>query len=230
MHRMTFALSLAALVAVAAGSSAARPAKAPWRIALTSNREGDSEIYAMNADGTRRPAADAHARLRRLRTVVAGRPEMLFYSQRRERFWVMNADGTGQRNLTQNARLDGAGSWSPDGRRIVFTNNRDGNNEIYVMNADGSGQRNLSPSPSSPGVRSRGWSPDGRTIALRHRPRRQLGDLRHGRRRRQPAKPDEASAATTAGRAVSPGRRTDARSPSRARATRATRSTARSTS
>jgi Tol biopolymer transport system component len=33
--------------------------------------------------------------------------------------------------------------WSPNGRRIGFVSERDGNGEIYVMNADGSGQRNL---------------------------------------------------------------------------------------
>ena len=29
-----------------------------------------------------------------------------------------------------------ASGWSPDGRRIAFRSDRDGNNEIYVMNAD----------------------------------------------------------------------------------------------
>ena len=34
-------------------------------------------------------------------------------------------------------------SWSPDGERIVFVSNRDGNNEIYVMDADGGNLTNL---------------------------------------------------------------------------------------
>jgi hypothetical protein len=33
--------------------------------------------------------------------------------------------------------------WSPDGARIAFDTDRDGNQRIYVMNADGSGQVNL---------------------------------------------------------------------------------------
>jgi Tol biopolymer transport system component len=55
----------------------------------------------------------------------------------------MNADGSGQRNLTRNKATDGGSSWSPDVRKIAFGSLRDGNSEVYVMNADGSGQRNL---------------------------------------------------------------------------------------
>src|SRR3989442_11795477 len=53
--------------------------------------------------------------------------------------YTMNADGTGQTNLTNNPFFDCCPAWSPDGTRIAFTSNRDGNVEIYVMNADGTG-------------------------------------------------------------------------------------------
>jgi dipeptidyl aminopeptidase/acylaminoacyl peptidase len=54
--------------------------------------------------------------------------------------YVMNADGTMPRRLT---RRGAQPLWSPNGRRIGFVSERDGNAEIYVMNANGSGQRNL---------------------------------------------------------------------------------------
>ena len=56
---------------------------------------------------------------------------------------VVNADGSGQRNLTRNLR-DTDPVWSPDGRKIAFVRNF----EIYVMNADGSGQQNLTRNPA----------------------------------------------------------------------------------
>ena len=47
------------------------------------------------------------------------------------------------RNLTRNPARDNQAAWSPDGRALAFTSDRDGNAEIYVMNADGRQQRNL---------------------------------------------------------------------------------------
>jgi TolB protein len=54
--------------------------------------------------------------------------------------WVMNADGSGQHRLTTQGAQPG---WSPDGQKIAFMSERDGNPELYSMNADGSQQRNL---------------------------------------------------------------------------------------
>jgi Tol biopolymer transport system component len=165
MHRTTIVVLSAAslaLLSLAAGSLQASTAKSPWRILLTSDREGDSEIYSMNADGTgvrrltRTPGVDG-----------AGPPSpdgrKILYYRNQGGVWVMNADGSGKRTLTPNQGWNSPGGWSPDGRRIVFASNRDGNGEIYVMNADGSGQRILSPSPSSQEYAG-GWSPDGKTI------------------------------------------------------------------
>ena len=60
----------------------------------------------------------------------------------------MNADGTGQRNLTQSPAADSNPTWSPDGSKLAFLSKRDGHWAIYVMNADGTGQRRL----TSPGA------------------------------------------------------------------------------
>jgi TolB protein len=53
--------------------------------------------------------------------------------------------------------------WSPDGKKIAFTSNRDGNYEIYLMNPDGSEQRNISQHPGQDNFAT--WSPDSRRLA-----------------------------------------------------------------
>ena len=57
-------------------------------------------------------------------------------------------------------------AWSPDGRRIAFTSERDGNPEIYVMNADGSGVTRLTYNDARDLDSFPAWSPDGRRIAF----------------------------------------------------------------
>ena len=53
--------------------------------------------------------------------------------------------------------------WSPDGRKIAFMTNRDGNFEIYVMDADGGKQKRLTKNVYNDRFPS--WSPDGKQIA-----------------------------------------------------------------
>jgi TolB protein len=53
--------------------------------------------------------------------------------------WVMNADGSGARNLTNNPSYEVDPSWMNGAERIVFGSYRTGNGEIFIMNSDGSG-------------------------------------------------------------------------------------------
>jgi TolB protein len=79
--------------------------------------------------------------------------------------YVMNADGSGQRNLTHNTQAHNWGAaWAPDGKRIVFNSTRDaGYPQLYVMNADGSDVRHLL---ASMWGEYPAWSPDGKKITF----------------------------------------------------------------
>ena len=57
--------------------------------------------------------------------------------------YVVNADGTDTRALTENDKQDFFPSWSPDGKSIVFSSDRGGSVELYLMDADGGNQRLL---------------------------------------------------------------------------------------
>ena len=81
--------------------------------------------------------------------------------------WVMNADGSGRVNLTNNAFEDRAPQWSPDGTKIAYmcrlgTVAPDVDFEICVMNADGSGNTVLTDNTLPDGTPT--WSPDGTKI------------------------------------------------------------------
>lgn len=59
--------------------------------------------------------------------------ERLLYSQKNFEIFIMNHDGSGLSNLTNNSFSDTQPTWSPDNNYIAFTSTRDGNNEIYTM-------------------------------------------------------------------------------------------------
>ncbi|HEX9641436.1 MAG TPA: hypothetical protein VGB13_08990 [Candidatus Krumholzibacteria bacterium] len=146
-------------------------------IVFVSWRDGNGEVYAMDADGggprnlTQHPAKDVRP---------AWSPDgrrIAFVSRRDGNYevYVMNADGSGKRNLTRDRARDVFPTWSPDGRRIAFLRARLYSNRVrglgvnrfhgyhlYVMNADGSGLRRLT--QNFTGKYQLVWSPDGRTI------------------------------------------------------------------
>jgi dipeptidyl aminopeptidase/acylaminoacyl peptidase len=78
--------------------------------------------------------------------------------------YVMSADGSDTRRLTNDPAFDGDPQWSPDGTQILFTTDRAGNFDIWVMNVDGSGQTPLTEHPADDEYPA--WSRDGEYIAF----------------------------------------------------------------
>jgi Tol biopolymer transport system component len=76
----------------------------------------------------------------------------------------MKADGSAETRLTDNRYNDECPSWSPDGTKISFHSDRDGNQEIYIMNSDGSDQIRLTENPARDAAPA--FSPDGTRIVF----------------------------------------------------------------
>ena len=143
------------------------------KLAFVSERDGNGEIYVMNADGsaqenlTRQPAGDSHPSWS-----PDGR-RIGFVSRRdgNAEIYVMNADGSGLLNLTRAPSDDLDPAWSPDGRAIAFVVQKQCvrrpcaaayETYLYVVNADGSGLRRLTTRPAH--LFNPSWSADGKTI------------------------------------------------------------------
>ncbi len=151
-------------------------------VLFMSRRDGNSEIYVMNPDGsqptnlTSHPSHDSHGCWSPDGTQIA------FVSLRdgNSEIYAMDADGSSPTNLTRHSDGDWSPCWSPDGSKIAFQTDREGsmlvveevtpkimfpfNLEIFVMNADGSGQTNLTNHPSWDGFPS--WTADGNRIVF----------------------------------------------------------------
>jgi Tol biopolymer transport system component len=136
------------------------------KIAFQSDRDGNNEIYTMNADGTGQTRRTTNATSDNEPAWSADGALITFHSSRdgNAEVYTMNADGTGQTNRTANAAGDGQAGWAPDRGMIAFNSDRDGNFEIYTMNTAGQSQtrRTFNAADDTSPV----WTPDSSLLAF----------------------------------------------------------------
>ncbi|WP_441000870.1 prolyl oligopeptidase family serine peptidase [Fodinibius sp. SL11] len=86
--------------------------------------------------------------------------------RRVSRLWIMDADGSNHRKLTDRDVNEGSARWSPDGSRIAFTSSsEDDGSEIYVYWMQSRSLSRITQLEESPnGI---AWSPDGKRLAFK---------------------------------------------------------------
>jgi len=160
------------------------------RIVFTSTRDGDPELYTIAVDGsdprrlTTTPGYDGGAffspdgaRLVYRANHPEGEEELAKYRElqteglvrpTRLEIFVMNADGSEQRQITRNGKANFAPYFHPDGKRIIFSSNQDDplgrGFDLYLIGDDGQGVEKVTTEPSFDGFPM--FSRDGKTLVF----------------------------------------------------------------
>lgn len=160
------------------------------RIVFTSTRDGDLDIYSMNADGTdlrrltdepgydggpffspdgslivyRARHPESEEELADYRALLADglvRPGILD-------IYVMNADGSGKRRLTDNGAANFAPYFHPGGRKVIFASNLNDPGgrdfDLFLIDLDGGGLEQVTFSEEFDSFPM--FSPDGRRLVF----------------------------------------------------------------
>ena len=156
-------------------------------LVFTSLKDGDLELYSMSVDGssvrrlTNTPGYDGGAffspdgRQIVYRSWHPTGDDLRAYQEllsqglvrpNRMEIWVMNSDGSNQRQITQLGGANFAPFFTPDGRQVIFSSNhrnpRSRNFDLFLVNADGSGLVQVTTHGEFDGFPM--FSPDGRQL------------------------------------------------------------------
>lgn len=141
-------------------------AAANGKIAFVSTQDGGKyQIFVMDVDGSNQQDISNDPVMAKSPTWSPDGKKIAYssYQSGYGNIWVMNPDGTGKIQLTD--QRDSEPAWSPDGTKIAFERSfSPGETDIFVMNADGSGQTDLTNNPGW--TLSPAWSPDGTKIVF----------------------------------------------------------------
>lgn len=147
----------------------------PGKIAFASNRDGDYEIYVMDADGNNVQQLTDNQFNDVDPAWSPDGSQILFVSDRdgittSYRIYVMSFDGTKQTRLGFSESQEWFPTWSPDGTQIAYSveeaNDETTGINIYVMNVDGSDNTRITTAQNFNEYFVSSWSPDGTHLLL----------------------------------------------------------------
>ena len=142
-------------------------AKAPGtaKIAFTSDRDGNAEIYIMNPDGAGQTNLTQH-KASDFQPAWSPTGEQILFASTREGMsdlYLMDADGANVRKVFKDSRSRFAPAWSADGRQISYVRT-DAVRELYIASLDKKIEKRIATVGRFDGYSN--WSPDGTRIVF----------------------------------------------------------------
>ncbi len=131
----------------------------PARIAYSTNRDGNYDIYIMNPDGGNPLSVTRTMMDNETHPTWSPDGRQLAFEVDGGKIAIVNLDGSGRREFARGCDP----AWSPDGEQIAFCDTRRGNREVHIATLQGETRRltNTIHDEANPC-----WSPDGGRLAF----------------------------------------------------------------
>lgn len=139
------------------------------RIVFASNQDGSMNIYTMGSDGTNQQQITHTTHCYNGGPFFSPNGKQIIFRADRDtpdylQIYVIQADGTGERQLTYNGAVNWAPYWHPNGKVIAYTTSLHGHRhyEIYLLNIETGVEKRLTHCSSFDGLPV--FSPDGKKL------------------------------------------------------------------
>ena len=142
------------------------------QIVFQSDRDGNVEVFRINADGSNpvqithtEPGSEDQPVGNYCPAYSPDGKKIVFTGERdgNADIYVIDADGKNRTQLTNDEHRNWYASYSPDSKKIIYSSDRNGIEDIWVMDADGGNKKKLTNNDNKT-AHGPTFSPDGKTI------------------------------------------------------------------
>jgi Tol biopolymer transport system component len=137
------------------------------KILFSSNRDGNWDIYKMNANGSQLINLTNHPADERGPAWSPDGNRIAFFSNRdgNKEIYIINEDGSEPERLTHSLASDTWPAWSPDAKKLLYVSGHENQRDIYVIYLDDLIQINLTRTNLADEM-DPAWMPDGKRIVF----------------------------------------------------------------